>query len=110
MKRLLGIAALCGALSPMAQAETVRSQSFVGEIEHRAVTLQARDGTGSTQARQAYVSVTTLAGTVPAQAQLQAAGVFAAKAGCRDGQVLTAILAGVSARAANYDVLCRGGQ
>ena len=86
MKRILGTAVLIAALAPVAQAETVRSKSFVGDIQRRAVTMQARDGSGSAQALQAYVSVTTVAGVVPGQAQIQAAGAFAAKAGCRDAR------------------------
>ncbi|WP_300445123.1 hypothetical protein [uncultured Mameliella sp.] len=110
MKRILGTAVLIAALAPVAQAETVRSKSFVGDIQRRAVTMQARDGSGSAQALQAYVSVTTVAGVVPGQAQIQAAGAFAAKAGCRDARALTTILAGVTAKAAEFEVLCRGGQ
>ena len=53
---------------------------------------------------------TTVAGAVPAQPQILAAGAFAAKAGCRDARALTTILAGVTARAAEFEVLCRGGQ
>jgi hypothetical protein len=94
----------------VAQAETVRSQEFVAEIQRRVVTLQARDGNGSTQANHVYVSVTTTAGSVPPQPRLQAAGGFAAAAGCRGGQALTTLLAGVTATAAEYEVLCRGGQ
>jgi hypothetical protein len=110
MKRMIWTATLCIALAPLAQAETVRSDTFLGEIQRRAMTLQARDGTGAAQASQVYVSVTTTAGAVPMQSQLKAAGGFATKAGCRNGQALTTILAGVTATAAEFEVLCRGGQ
>ncbi|MBY6161084.1 hypothetical protein KUV73_09370 [Mameliella alba] len=110
MKRILGAAALIAALASVAQAETGRSKAFVGEIQRRAVQMQARDGSGSTQAVQAYVSVKTAAGAAPAQAQMQAAGRFAASAGCRGTNALATILAGVTATAAEFEVLCRGGQ
>lgn len=110
MKRILGTAVLVAALAPMAQAETVRSKSFVADIQRRAVNMQARDGTGSTPAVQVYVSVKTVAGAAPAQGQIKAAGAFAAKAGCRDGQALATIMAGVTTSAADFEVLCQGGQ
>ncbi|WP_323770122.1 hypothetical protein [Antarctobacter sp.] len=110
MKRILGAAVLIAALTSAAQAETVRSKSFVGDIQRRAVTMQARDGAGSTPAVQVYVSVKTVAGAVPAQGQFKAAGAFAAKAGCRDKRALATILSGVTTSAAEFEVLCRGGQ
>lgn len=109
MKRIAGIAALCVAMAPMVQAETIRSKTFVGEIQRRPVVLTARDGSGQTSAAQVYVSVTTLAGGVPARDALNAAGAFAAKAGCRDGEALATIAAGVTTQAAEFEVLCRGG-
>ncbi len=63
MKRFPGTATLCVDLAPMAQAETIRSNSFVGEIQRRPGVMQA-----------------------PIK-----------------------ILAGVTAKTAEYEVLCRGG-
>lgn len=109
MKRFLGTAALCVAIAPMAQAETIRSNSFVGEIQRRPVMMQARDGSGQISAMQVYVSVTTVAGAVPGRDALKSAAAFAARAGCQEGQTLGTLLAGVTAKAAEYEVLCRGG-
>lgn len=110
MKRILGAAVLIAALAPVAQADTVRSKAFVGDVQRRAVTMHARNGSGSTTALQVYVSVKTANGAVPEQGQMKAAGSFAAKAACRDRRVLATVLAGTTATAAEFEVLCQGGQ
>lgn len=111
MKPILMTICMVAMTAAGAQAETVKSGQFMGEITRHAVKMQPRDGSGAPlTAVQAWVSVTTLSGAVPVKAQMQAAGVFAAKAGCGQMKPLSAIAAGVSADAAEFEILCKGNQ
>lgn len=105
MKRIAW-AALVLSLATAAGAETVRSSSFEGEISRRALKPLA-DGTPMSHL---YVSVRTLSGAAPAQAQMRQAAVFAARAGCRNGTALSTVAAGVAEGTAQFEVLCKGGR
>jgi uncharacterized RDD family membrane protein YckC len=93
-------------LATMAQAETVRSNSFEAEIQRRAIAPLA-DGSPMSHL---YVAVKTTSGALPAQAEMRQAAVFAAKAGCRNGTSLSTVIAGTAEGAAQFEVLCKGGR
>ncbi len=101
MKRM-AVAALLAVAGSAAAAEVVKSATFAGEISRRAA-KPLEDGT---RMFQVYVSVTTTAGAVPGQGQIAAAGRFAVAAGCRNGTAMSAIYAGSTAEAAEFEVLC----
>ena len=105
MKRM-ALVLLGMTLATSALAETVRSSSFEGEIQRRAI-KPLSDGSPMSHL---YVSVRALNGAAPTQGQMAAAARFAAAAGCRNGTALSTIAAGVTAGAAQFEVLCKGGR